>query len=70
MNTSIKGDNYSQAGLPSRRSEEKQDGGYVPRHNPRMEEEYEPISNPVDGLYSPEQIENFGNDLRRKSVTY
>ena len=24
------------------------------------------ISNPVEGLYSPEQIENWGNDLRRK----
>ena len=31
-----------------------------------MDEEDEPRINPVDGLYSPEQIENFGNDLRRK----
>ena len=43
-----------------------QDGGYLPKHDPRMDEEDEPISNPVDGLYSPEQIENWGNDLRRK----
>ena len=38
-----------------------QDGGYLPRHDPRMDEEDEgPISIPVDGLYSPEQIENWG----------
>ena len=50
-----------------------QDGGYLPRHQPRMYEEdegHQPISNPVDGLYSPEQIENFGNDLRRKKVSH
>ena len=45
---------------------ELQDGGYLPRHQPRMDEEDEPVSNPVNGLYSPEQIENWGNDLRRK----
>ena len=45
---------------------ELQDGGYLPRHQPRMDEEDELGSNPVNGLYSPEQIENWGNDLRRK----
>ena len=30
------------------------------------EEDDELRTNPVDGLYSPEQIEKFGNDLRRK----
>ena len=29
-------------------------------------EEDEPRMNPVDGLYPPEQIEEFGNDMRRK----
>ena len=50
------------------------DGGHfyeLPRHHPRMDEEDErrhPMSNPVDGLYSPEQIEKFGDDddMRRK----
>ena len=45
---------------------ELQDGGYLPRHQPRMDEEDELVSNPVNGLYSSEQIENWGNDLRRK----
>ena len=36
-----------------------QDGGYLPRHDPRMDEEDdESRTDPVDGLYSPEQIEN------------
>jgi len=44
-----------------------EDGGYLPRHDPRMDEEDdETRTNPVNGLYSPEQIENLGNDLRRK----
>ena len=37
---------------------------------PRMEEEYseedEPRTSPVKGLYPPEQIEEIGNDMRRK----
>ena len=44
-----------------------QDGGYLPRNEPRMDEEDdESRTNPVDGLYSSEEIEKFGNDLRRK----
>ena len=49
------------------------DGGHfyeLPRHQPRMYEEDErhnPISNSMDGLYSSEQIEKFGDgDMRRK----
>ena len=55
------------AGIPlSEHLTDLQDGGHLPKHHPRMDEEDEPISNPVEGLYSPEQIENWGNDLRRK----
>ena len=44
-----------------------EDGGYLPRQDPRMDEEDdETRTNPVNGLYSLEQIENWGNDLRRK----
>ena len=44
-----------------------QDGGHVPRHQARMDvEEVEPRINPVDGLYSREEIEKFGEDLRKK----
>ena len=46
---------------PSMNSAEQilQDGGHLPRYPPRMYEEderHQPISNPVDGLYSSEQI--------------
>ena len=40
---------------------EEQDGG---GHYDELE--YQPQSNPVAGLYTPEQIEKFGSDLRRK----
>ena len=44
-----------------------QDGGHFHRNEPRMDEEDdETRTNPVDGLYSSEEIEKFGNDLRRK----
>ena len=45
-----------------------QDGGHVPRHQARMDEEdNEPRINPVDGLYTREEIEKLGNDdMRRK----
>ena len=50
-----------------------QDGGHyyeLAKHQPRMYEEdkrHQPISIPVDGLYTPEQIEKFGDDdMRRK----
>ena len=45
-----------------------QDGGHfyeLPRHQPKMyekDERHQPMSNPEDGLYSPEQIEKFGDD--------
>ena len=43
-----------------------QDGGHFPRHHPRMDEEDdESRTNPVDGLYSSEQIEIFCDDMRR-----
>ena len=41
--------------------EEKQDGG-----GHYHEREEQPRSNPVDALYTPELIEKFGSDLRRK----
>ena len=68
VNTSVKGYNHPQAGIPSRMSEKSQYGEKSHRHQDTTdeEEEDEPISNPVNGLYSPEQIENWGNDLRRK----
>ena len=55
-------------------SEKSQNGEESHGHQPRMEQDYseeeeeegEPRTHPVDGLYSSEQIENFGNDLRRK----
>ena len=55
-------------------TEKRQYGGESHRQQSRSEQDYseeeeeeeEPRINPVDGLYSPEQIENFGNDLRRK----
>ena len=71
VNTSVKGDNHPQAGIPIRMSEKTQYGEELHRQQPRMEQDYseeeeETRSNPVEGLYSPEQIENWGNDLRRK----
>ena len=68
VNTPAKGDNQLQSGIPlSEHITDLQDGGHFPRHDPRIDEEDdEPISNPVDGLYSPEQIEKFGDDMRRK----
>ena len=71
VNTAVKGYNNPQAVLPSRMIEERQYGGESYRHQDTAEEgeeeeEGEPRTHPVDGLYSSEQIENFGNDLRRK----
>ena len=49
-----------------------QDGGHLPRHHPRMDEEdseeekSEPRINPVHGLYTREEIEKFGEDMTRK----
>ena len=46
-----------------------QDGGHLSRHHPGMYEEderHQPITNPVDGLYSSEQIEKLGDDMTRK----
>ena len=56
------------AGIPlSEHLTDLQDGGRFPRHDPRMDEEDEELrTNPVDGLYSSEEIEKFGNDMRRK----
>ena len=68
VNTSIKRDNQPQAGIPSRMSEKSQYGEKSHRHHDTSdeEEEEEPRNNPVDGLYPSEQIEKFGNDLRRR----
>ena len=56
------------SGIPlSEHITDLQDGGHFPRHDPRMDEEDdEPISNPVDGLYASEQIEKFGDMTRKK----
>ena len=74
-NTPVNGDNKLQAGLPSRMSEEKQYGGETHRRKARMEPDYseeedEPRINPVDGLYSREEIEKFGEDLTRKKMSH
>ena len=70
VNTSFKGDNQLQDGLPSRMTEERKYGGDSHRHRARMEQDYseedEPGINPVNGLYSPELIEKFGDDMTRK----
>ena len=67
-NTSFKGDNQLQAGIPSRMTEERQCRRESHRHRDMTdeEEEEEPRINPEDGLYPPEQIEEFDNDMRRK----
>ena len=56
------------AGIPlSEHVTDLQDGGHFPRHDPRMDEEdNESRTTPVDGLYSSEEIEKFGDDMRRK----
>ena len=65
--TTFKGNNQLQVEIPSRMSEERQGGGHFPRHHPRMyEEEGEPRNDPVDGLYTREEIEKFGDDMTRK----
>ena len=72
VNTSVKGDNHPQAGSPSRMSEKRQYRGKSHRQQSRSEQDYseeeeeEARSNSVDGLCSSEQIENFGDDMRRK----
>ena len=44
-----------------------QDGGHFPRQEPRMDEEDdETRTNSMDGLYSSEEIEKCGDDMRRK----
>ena len=69
-NTSFEGDNHIKVGIPSRMSEERQYEGES--HHSRMseeeeeEEEEEPRKDPVDGLYSPERLEKFGDDMMRK----
>ena len=52
------------SGIPlSEHITDLQDGGHFPRHDPRMDEkDDEPISNPVEGLYTREEIEKFGDD--------
>jgi hypothetical protein len=48
-----------------------QDGGYLPRNEPRMDEEDdESRTNRVDGRYSSEEIGKFGDDMRRKKVPH
>ena len=51
-------------------SEERQYRRESHRQHSRIEQDYseedEPRMNPVDGLYPPEQIEEFGIDMRRK----
>ena len=75
VNTPVKGDNQLQAGLPSRMSEERQYGRESHRQQSRMEQDYseeeeekeEPRTNPVDGLYTREELEKLGDDdMRRK----
>ena len=69
VNATVKGNDKLQAGLPSRMCEETQYGGETHRQQARMEQDYsedEPGINPVDGLYSREEIEKFGEDLTRK----
>ena len=72
VNATVPGNVQLQTRLPSRMSEEKQYGGETHRRQARMEpdcseeEEDEPRINPVDGLYSREEIEKFGEDLTRK----
>ena len=61
----------SEERYPSMNSSEQmlQDGGHLPRHPPRMYEEneqHQPMSDPVDGLYSSEQIEKFGDMTKKK----
>ena len=60
MNTSFRGDNILQAGLPSRMSEERQYRGEERRLQSRMSEKEDENglkTNLVDGLYTPEDIE-------------
>ena len=72
-NTPVNGDNKLQTGLPSRMSEEKQYGRELHRQQPRMateeyyeeEEEDEPRINPVDGLYTEEEIEKIRAALKQ-----
>ena len=69
VNTSVKGYNQPQAGIPSRVSEKRQyeeEESYRHQDTSEEEEEEEPLSKSVEGLYSSEQIEKFGNDLRIK----
>ena len=75
-NTSFKGDNQQQAGLPNGMSEKSQySRGESHRHRDMTdeeeeEEEEEPRINPEDGLYPPSQIGKFSDDddddMRRK----
>ena len=67
MNTLAKGDNQLQSGLPTRISEEGQYREESHRQQSRMdqedsEEEGEPRTHPVEGLYTREEIEKFGDD--------
>ena len=66
-NTPVNRDNKLQAVLPSRMSKKNNMEDSTHRHQARMdEEEDEPRINPVDGLYTREEIEKFGEDLTRK----
>ena len=68
-NTPVNGDNKLQAGLPSRMPEEKQYGRESHKQQPRMEQDYseeedKPRINPVDGLYTEEEIEKIRAALK------
>ena len=46
-------------------------GGHFPRHEPRMDEEDdETRTNPVDGLYSSQEIEKCGGWYEKKKVSH
>ena len=65
-NTSFKGDDHLQIGIPSRMSEERQ-YEVESQHSKMSEEENEPRKDPVDGLYFPERHDSSEeNDMMRK----
>ena len=69
VNATVKGYRHPQAEIPSRMTEERQYRGESHRQQSRMseeEEETEPRTNPVDGLYTSEEIEKLGDDMARK----
>ena len=72
VNTPAKGYSQLQSGLPTQMSEEGQYRGESHRQQSRMEqedseEEGEPRTHPVEGLYTREEIEKFGDvDMTKK----